>query len=218
MKQLTEFTGIVLQNAVKAVLTQPAILTSTPTQPVAVAAPSADSSESAEANAEAGAEEAPASEPAKIVRPQEALIGHATGLSGDRLARLTDAVEIFGKQAGNIRLVRVFTASEAPAQARKVGEFAFIAENFTQPKPQHADKRDGKKGGRKGGGGGGGRPQTKGPAKKEDPDAEAVLSGRFSMDAVKEDRKRRLASGAAHERGKKRPRVTKTERPVQPPR
>jgi hypothetical protein len=109
----------------------------------------------------------------------DAAVAEATGLSGDRLARLRDAVKAAGRQVEDVRLVRVFGAEEPVTGAKTLNGFQYLVDlaptsmrqDFGSPKKD----RFGGRGGRGGGGGGGGKG--------------APASGGFSMDAMKEDRK-----------------------------
>jgi hypothetical protein len=111
----------------------------------------------------------------------DAAVAAATGLSGDRLARLRDAVKAVGRQIDDVRLVRVFGPEEPVPGAKMVGGFQYLvdvapASMRQDPGSQKKERgRGGGGGGRGGGSGGGGKG--------------APTSGGFSMDSLKEDRK-----------------------------
>src|SRR4051794_38349807 len=63
-------------------------------------------------------------------------VGDATGTSGDRLARLRDAVKAAGRQADRVRLVRVFGSEEEAAGAKKIGEHQYIVDLMPQSMKQ----------------------------------------------------------------------------------
>ncbi|HEU5059697.1 MAG TPA: hypothetical protein VFU21_24365 [Kofleriaceae bacterium] len=93
-------------------------------------------------------------------------IGAEVGVSGDRLARLVELVDVAGDKLGNVRLVRVFQGETAPPHAMSVGEFHYVLDRMAAPpraeRGDRGDRRGGREGGprrdRPGGGpGGGGR-------------------------------------------------------------
>jgi hypothetical protein len=109
-------------------------------------------------------------------------VAKATGFSGDRLAMLRAAVEVVGRRAEDVRLVRVFGLDEQLRGAEVVGEHQYVVDFFPATMKQVAgsakDER-GRGGGRRGGRpGGGGERGAKGSA-----------TGGFSMDSLREDRK-----------------------------
>jgi translation initiation factor IF-2 len=152
-----------------------------------------------EAAAEGAPEEASAEAPVAAKRPPartkareeeeteavkatlDAAVAAATGLSGDRLARLRDAVKASGPRTDDVRLVRVFGMEEPVAGAKTIGEFQYLVDHSPASMAQtHAPKKE--RGGRGGGpGGGGGRPGGGGKG--------APTSGGFSMDSLRDDRK-----------------------------
>jgi hypothetical protein len=87
-------------------------------------------------------------------------LGTDIGVTGDRLARLVEALEAAGDQVEKIRLMRVFAGTDEVKGAKKVGEFNYLVD--LQPSMQPArggrdrDRGRGGFGGRRGGGGGGG--------------------------------------------------------------
>lgn len=216
MKQVTEFHGLLLQNAVKASghLTPPAPEKKAPaekTEAKADAAPAEDAPAEGEGEVEGEVEgegdaesaeqaeqpvetAAPAAEAAPVAAGAHAeyraaleqAIAAALKLEGERLARMADAVELFGRQAQKARLVRVFKAGEAPSNAKVLGEFAYVVD-FVQD-------QGGDRGGRRGGKGRGKRPGGQGEGRGPRPNEnEGSLMGGFSMDALAQDRKSRLA-------------------------
>jgi hypothetical protein len=88
-------------------------------------------------------------------------LGSEVGVTGDRLARLIEALEAVGGDAERVRLVRVFAASDEPRGAKQVGEFKYLVD--FQPQAGGAPRDDRKRGGDRGrgdrgrGGGGGDR-------------------------------------------------------------
>jgi translation initiation factor IF-2 len=125
-------------------------------------------------------------------------VAKATGLSGDRLARLRDAVKAVGKRSADVRLVRVFGVEEKVEGAATLGEFQYVVDLSPANMKQVMtlpEKGRGGKGGRPGGGGAGG-------AK---PNAAAGNSGSFSMDSVMQDRKAEGGRFGGGRSGAKRP-------------
>ena len=121
---------------------------------------------------------------------------------------LLDSVAVAGNRLDRLRAVRVVQLEGAPRTAVKHGEFGYIVD-MVQSRGRGApdrkggrggsDRKGGKRGPRGGGGDGmGGKPGAHGGKSKNDPND---LSGPFSMDAVKEDRKRE----ALAERGRPKP-------------
>jgi hypothetical protein len=126
----------------------------------------------------------------------EEAVAAATGLSGDRLARLQESLPLFKERADSVRVVRVYAKGEAPKNAQEAGEFAFVAEFFSAG--------SGKSGGGKPGGRGRRMPKPGEKPLSETQDGEP-LTGRFSMDLVALDRKRKLAAGGGGDRGGRKP-------------
>ncbi|HEX7488303.1 MAG TPA: translation initiation factor 2 [Anaeromyxobacteraceae bacterium] len=182
-----------------------------PTEAPAAEAPAADGATATEAApAEATVEGAPAEasaeggaaakRPPARGKPREeeeteavkaaldAAVATATSLSGDRLARLRDAVKAAGPRVDDVRLVRVFGPEEPVAGAKTIGGFQYLVDHSPASMTQtHAAKKE--RGGRGGGGpgGGGGRPGGGGKG--------APTSGGFSMDSLRDDRKGSRGSG-----------------------
>jgi hypothetical protein len=163
---------------------------------VAVEAETSEGAPSPAPTAEAAAPAAPAEsrkparkEPVEEVESEavkaalDAAVERATGVSGDRLARLRDAVKVVGGRIKDVRLVRVFGVEEPVAGAKAIGSFQYVVDispsNMTQSFARPEKDRGGR-GGR--GGGGGGRGAGSGGGK-------AGATGGFSMDSLKEDRK-----------------------------
>jgi hypothetical protein len=190
MKQITEFLGPIFQAAAK----QIGPLLAGPTEKALDSPATEHPADASQTETTAAADEtarAPSAEPDKTRAAIETKVAAITNLSGDRLSRLCDALVLFHRQADRVRLVRVFAAAEAPPQARKLGEFAFVADFLVQPHQATHGHRDrgSKRGGR--------RPQEGGrpEAGAREQATETTLTGRFSMDAVKRDRANKLASG-----------------------
>src|SRR5205807_637331 len=55
-------------------------------------------------------------------------LGVDLGVSGDRLARLVEALEAVGDKLERVRLVRVFAATDDPKGAKKIGEFQYLVD------------------------------------------------------------------------------------------
>ncbi len=85
-------------------------------------------------------------------------LGVEINVSGDRLARLAEALDAVGVEAERVRLVRVFAAADEPRGAKKIGEFNYLIDFQPQAGSSRPgrDERGPKRGGRGGGGGGGG--------------------------------------------------------------
>src|SRR4051812_39822765 len=62
-------------------------------------------------------------------------LGAEVAVTGDRLARLVDALEAVGDKAERVRLVRVFAAEHEPKGARKIGEFNYVVDLQPEVKP-----------------------------------------------------------------------------------
>lgn len=134
MKTLTEFSGTVLRMARSAM-------------PPAPPAPAEG--------------EAPAAVDTAAI---ETAIGGATGISGDRAARLREALEAAGDKIADVRLVRAYAGETGPTGSKKVGDHFYVVElmpssmkpNFDRPKEERGGRggrggRDDKKGGGRGG-------------------------------------------------------------------
>ncbi len=86
-------------------------------------------------------------------------IGAEVGVSGDRLARLVELVDVAGERLGNVRLIRVFQGETAPTGAMSVGEFHYVLDRMAAPpRPDRGgdDRRGPRRDGRGGPGGPGG--------------------------------------------------------------
>ncbi|HEX8953184.1 MAG TPA: hypothetical protein VF945_15120, partial [Polyangia bacterium] len=79
-------------------------------------------------------------------------LGEAIGVTGDRLARLIEAVEAVGDRAARVRLVRVFGGESEPRGGVKVGEHYYVVD--LQPDAAGGGRREGRGGGRGERGGG----------------------------------------------------------------
>lgn len=205
MKTLTELSGITIRKAAAAIaaakrslpreeppVAMEAAAPEAPPEPPAPtpegeAAPVAETASVAEAAPAAEAKPAPAAKPAEEVESEavkaalDEAVAAATGLSGDRLARLRDAVKVAGRQVDDVRLVRVFGPEEPVPGAKTVNGFQYlvdVAPSSMRQVPTMQKKERGRGGGGGGGGRGGGGSGKGAPA-----------SGGFSMDSLKEDRK-----------------------------
>ena len=92
-------------------------------------------------------------------------IGAEVGVSGDRLARLLELVDVAGEKLGNVRLVRVFQGETAPPQAMSVGEFHYVLDRMAAPPRADRGDRDDRRGGRGGREGGPRRDRPGGPGR-----------------------------------------------------
>jgi translation initiation factor IF-2 len=144
-------------------------------------APEATAGASPAQAAEAPQPEGPPVEEAETEAVKAALdaaVSAATGVSGDRLARLRDAVKVAGRQVEDVRLVRVFGPEEPIPGAKALGGYQYLVDvapaSMRQVGAPPRKERFGRGGGDRGHGGGG-----KG----------APASGGFSMDSLKEDRR-----------------------------
>ena len=70
----------------------------------------------------------PAAETDAVKEILDKAVAEATGTTGDRLARLREALKVAGRQSDRVRLVRVFGAEEEVAGAKKIGEFQYIVD------------------------------------------------------------------------------------------
>lgn len=194
MKTITEFSGSVLRAAAQARAQVAAhrreeSFGGAPTGGEAVhaggPAEAAPSVEGAEAAAQASVENIPAAPnagdspgaassgegamtpevPKALATPAEMeAISAAVGVQGDRLMRLVEALHVVGKKVEQVRLVRVYGSGEAPANAKKLGEYQYVIDFLpTAAKPGRRggrgerDERRGARGGGVGGSGGEGR-------------------------------------------------------------
>jgi translation initiation factor IF-2 len=211
MKTITELSGILVRKAAAAVaeakrtLPRPAApaveIAPPPSEPVpeAAAEPAPEAAGEA-ASAEAAAPQAASPAPAKASGPAarqgppaeeveseeakaalDAAVATATGLSGDRLARLRDAVKVVGGRLEDVRLVRVCSPEEPVSGAKELNGFLYLVDlapaSMRQVGAPPKKERFGRGGGPRGAGGGGGGGKG------------APASGGFSMDSLKDDRK-----------------------------
>jgi hypothetical protein len=195
MKTLTELSGILVRKAAAALVevrTPSAVIAEVvPPSPAPVAEPAAESAPASEPGRVASETEAESDE---LRAALDAALATATGLSGDRLARLRDAVKVAGRDVENVRLVRVFAPDEPVPGATLLNGFQYLVDlapaTLRQDPTLPKKERFGRGGGRGGSGGAGGR--------KGSPS-----SGGFSMDLVKDDRKGQRSGRAkpgGHER------------------
>jgi translation initiation factor IF-2 len=215
MKTLTELSGTTLRQAAAAIAAakrslpreEPAAFTpAVLVAPAEVVAPLAEG----EAPPAAAVEASPPPAPTPPARPVEeteseevkamfdAAVAAATGLSGDRLSRLRDAVKVVGRQIDDVRLVRVFGPEEPVPGAKTVNGFQYLVDVAPASMRQvpKMEKKDRGRGGPGGGGGGGGGRGGGGGGKG------APTSGGFSMDSLKEDRKGQKSGPGGGGRGR----------------
>jgi len=119
-------------------------------------------------------------------------VSKATGTTGDRLARLREALRAVGGRADRVRLVRVFSGEEAVQGATKIGEHYFVVDLMPQSMKQEfkTDER-----------GGGGRRGPKRPSGGGAKGKEGTLEGSFSMESVMQDRKNERGPGGGRRPG-----------------
>src|SRR6185369_8723409 len=110
-----------------------------------------------------GAEAAPA-EPAPGTGPAAEAVGEALQMSGDRLARLMEALSVVGNRVGSVRLVRVLSGDKPPPNAQKRGDFFYVVDVVQKGQQGGKGRFEGRRGdrgvpggGRDRGGPGGGR-------------------------------------------------------------
>src|SRR5512133_1027998 len=151
MKTLTELNGTLIRTAAAAIAEAKRSLpreeppaAPEPVQPTeapaaaeapAVAEPAADAAPEAAVAAPAKAEKAAKrAEPAEEVESDavkaalDAAVEKATGITGDRLARLRDAVKAVGNRTKDVRLVRVFGPEEPVNGAKALGGFQYVVD------------------------------------------------------------------------------------------
>ena len=149
---------------------------------------------SAAAEPSRGSESAGKFEEAETEAAKAALdkaVGEATGMTGDRLTRLREALQVAGRQADRVRLVRVFGVEEEVTGARKIGEHQYVVDLMpASMKQTFKDPKDDKNKPR------GPRKPMGGPKQKE-----GSLEGSFSMDTVAADRKNERGPGGGGGRG-----------------
>jgi translation initiation factor IF-2 len=119
-------------------------------------------------------------------------VSKATGTTGDRLARLREALKVVASRADRVRLVRVFPAEEPVQGATKIGEHYFVVDLMPQSMKQEFKTDDKPGGGRRGPK----RPSGGGAKGKE-----GSLEGSFSMESVMQDRKNERPSGGGRRPG-----------------
>jgi translation initiation factor IF-2 len=104
-------------------------------------------------------------------------VAEATGTTGDRLARLREALQAAGRQAERVRLVRVFGVEEEVAGAKKIGEFQYIVDLMPNSMKQNFEQNDRDK-----------RRGPKRPSGGKGKDS-GTLEGSFSMESLAQDRR-----------------------------
>ena len=156
MKTLTEFSGTIIRLAAKGLAEgKSALLKEAPVETVPTEGAPAAAPVDGEANKAA----------------LDAAVSKESGITGDRLARLREALEAVGDKTADVRLVRVYAGEEAVSGAKKVGAHHYVVDFMPQSMKQVSKPIEKDRGGR-GGGDRGSKP-----------------TGGFSMDAVREDRK-----------------------------
>jgi len=119
-------------------------------------------------------------------------VSKATNTTGDRLARLREALRAVGGRADRVRLVRVFSGEEAVQGATKIGEHYFVVD--LMPASMKQEFRTDEKPG-------GGRRGPKRPSGGGAKGKEGTLEGSFSMESVMQDRKNERGPGGGRRPG-----------------
>jgi hypothetical protein len=211
MKTLTELSGLVIRVAAAAVDEARRSLPrdETPAEPSVAEAPAQEAAGvTGDATDTVAPVEAPAAPPAAAKSGRElesdaaktafdTAVANATGLSGDRLTMLRGAVEVVGRSAGDVRLVRVLGLEEEVVGATRLGAYQYLVDFFPPsmkqvvgpPKDAHGRRGGGRGGGRRGGGRG----------------AQAGATGGFSMDSLRDDRRTDRGGGRGRPGGGRRP-------------
>ncbi len=139
-----------------------------------VAAEAAPADESAEAApADESAEAAPADESAEAAPseaapvdlgtgPEADAVGEALAVQGERLSRLMEALDVAGRRAGQVRLVRVLQGENPPQGAQQRGDYYYAVDLMPRPQSQQRESFEGRDGDRRRGPGGRG-PGGRGP-------------------------------------------------------
>ena len=136
--------------------------------------------EAAHEHAKAAKQEIEVAETDAVKAILEEAVAKATGTSGDRLARLRDAVHAAGRSAERVRLVRVFGGEDVVAGAKKIGEHQYLVDLMPHSMKQvYKDPKDEKGKSR-------GPKRPSGSTKNKN---DASLEGSFSMESVAQDRK-----------------------------
>lgn len=207
MKTLTEISGSVIRVAAAAVAEarrrlpreeQPATPADAPAPDAGADASSASAAPDAPSTPPAGAKSSaePESEAAKTAC--DAAVASATGLSGDRLAMVRGAVEVVGRRAADVRLVRVLGPEEQATGATRLGDYQYLVDLFPASMKQVALPSKEGRGQRGGGGRGGGR----GSGGRGAPGS---ATGGFSMDSLRDDRKNDRGGGRGRPGGGRKP-------------
>src|SRR5262249_45018476 len=117
-------------------------------------------------------------------------VGESTGTTGDRLARLREALRVVGRQADRGRAGRGFGNEEEVAGAKKIGDFQYVVDLMPHSMKQTFDKSDDRKRGPRRPSGGGGKNKDSGS-----------LEGSFSMESVAQDRRAERGPGGGRPGG-----------------
>jgi hypothetical protein len=153
----------------------------------------ASAAESAPADAGGAAETPPAEEvapPDLGTGPEAEAVGAALDVQGDRLSRLMEALDVAGRRAGQVRLVRVLQGETPPQGAQKRGDYYYAVDLAPRPQSQQRDAFEGRDGDRRRGPGGrdrGGRPGDRGPGGARGAGGPPGKGGKFSNDRPSRD-------------------------------
>ncbi len=212
MKTLTELSGSMIRAAAAAIAEAARSLPrdEKPAEPAVAEAPVQEAAGATGPTDTAASVEAPAAPPAAAEPGRElesdaaktafdTAVANATGLSGDRLTMLRGAVEVVGRRAADVRLVRVLGLEEQAVGATKLGAYQYLVDFFppsmkqvTSPPKDDRGRRGGGRGGGRGGRGGGRGAQAGG-------------TGGFSMDSLRDDRRNDRGGGRGRPGGGRRP-------------
>lgn len=201
MKTISELSGTVIRMAAAAIAEArrtlpadepPTVSPPTDTAPQVGEPTSADVPASTRTEAPANASAAPSLPPEPrgeseaVKAALDAAVAKATGFSGDRLVMLRAAVTVAEPRIRDVRLVRVFGLDEKLSGAHVAGDYQYVVDLFPAAMKQVAGgpkEERGRGGGRRAGGGGGDR------------GAKGAATGGFSMDSLRDDRKKEGGRG-----------------------
>ncbi|HVV16934.1 MAG TPA: hypothetical protein VHH90_06995, partial [Polyangia bacterium] len=95
-----------------------------------------------------------AAEPDPGVAQAAAELETKMGITGDRLARLMEALDVIRDRADNVRLIRVMSGEDPPPAAKKQGDFYYLVDLMPRAEPRRDRGRPGGGRGRDDRGGG----------------------------------------------------------------
>jgi len=133
----------------------------------------------------------PEAETSAVKEILDKAVAEATGTTGDRLARLREALRAAGKQTERVRLVRVFGVEEEVSGAKRIGEFQYIVDLLPHSMKQNFEQNDRDK-----------RRGPKRPSGGKGKDS-GTLEGSFSMESLAQDRRAERSGPGGGGRGGK---------------